>query len=86
MLDEPSTGLHAADIDRLMNQLNRLVDNGNTVVVVEHDMGIAAQSDWIIDVGPGAGVEGGRIVVEGPPATVAVHGASRTAPFLRAAL
>ena len=55
VLDEPTTGLHPADVDRLVTQLDALVDAGNTVIVVEHDMRVAAGSDWVIDVGPGAG-------------------------------
>ncbi len=86
VLDEPTTGLHPRDIDRLLVQLNRLVDAGNTVVVVEHDMRTVAQCDWAIDIGPGAGDAGGRIVVAGPPAEVATHPDSRTGPFLAEAL
>ena len=86
VLDEPTTGLHAADVERLLAQLERLVNAGNTVVVVEHDMQVIAASDWVIDVGPGAGDEGGRIVAEGPPDEVAKARGSRTAPYLRAAL
>jgi excinuclease ABC subunit A len=86
VLDEPTTGLHAADVARLMAQLQDLVDAGNTVVVVEHEMGVVADSDWVIDVGPGAGAEGGRIVAEGVPAEVASAPGSRTAPYLRAQL
>jgi excinuclease ABC subunit A len=83
VLDEPTTGLHPSDVEKLLLQLNVLVDAGNTVVVVEHDMQVIAASDWIIDVGPGAGDEGGTIVVQGTPETVAAHAASRTAPFLK---
>ncbi|WP_144111848.1 excinuclease ABC subunit UvrA [Paraburkholderia sp. BCC1886] len=83
ILDEPTTGLHPADVDRLMVQLQGLVDAGNTVVVVEHDMRVAAQSDWIIDVGPGAGDAGGTIVASGRPAEVALAADSRTANYLR---
>jgi excinuclease ABC subunit A len=83
VLDEPTTGLHPADVDRLMAQLDRLVDAGNTVVVVEHDMRVVAASDWVIDLGPGAGAEGGRIVAAGAPAVVAATADSRTAPYLR---
>ncbi len=83
VLDEPSTGLHPADVDRLMAQLQGLVDAGNTVVVVEHEMRLVGASDWVIDMGPGAGDEGGRIVASGTPAEVAHAAASRTAPYLR---
>ncbi len=86
VLDEPTTGLHPRDIDRLLVQLNRLVDAGNTVVVVEHDMRTVAQCDWVIDIGPGAGDHGGKIVGAGRPSEVASHPASRTAPYLKAAL
>jgi excinuclease ABC subunit A len=84
VLDEPTTGLHEADVEKLVAQLSGLVDAGNTVVVVEHDMSVVAQSDWVIDVGPGAGAEGGRVVAEGPPADVGASAESRTAPYLRA--
>ncbi|MFC0679341.1 excinuclease ABC subunit A [Lysobacter korlensis] len=86
VLDEPTTGLHAADVDRLMAQLHRLVDAGNTVVVIEHEMRVVAQADWVIDMGPGAGERGGRIVAEGRPADVAKVRESRTARYLAAAL
>jgi excinuclease ABC subunit A len=82
LLDEPTTGLHPADVDRLLVQLGRLVDEGNTVVVVEHDLRVVAQADWVIDLGPGAGDAGGRIVAEGPPGEVARAGRGRTAPYL----
>jgi len=82
VLDEPTTGLHPADVDRLMLQLQALVEAGNTVVAVEHDMRVAAQADWVIDMGPGAGAQGGRIVAQGTPAQVARAKASRTATFL----
>ncbi|HEY2091189.1 MAG TPA: excinuclease ABC subunit UvrA [Thermoanaerobaculia bacterium] len=83
ILDEPTTGLHPVDVQRLLAQLHRLVDAGNTVVVVEHDMQVIAASDWMIDLGPGAGDEGGRIVTAGPPRDVVNVKASRTAPYLR---
>jgi excinuclease ABC subunit A len=83
ILDEPTTGLHPADVDRLMVQLQGLADAGNTVVVVEHDMRVAAQSDWVIDVGPGAGDAGGTIVASGLPSDVAGQKDSRTAAYLR---
>ena len=86
VLDEPTTGLHPADVERLLAQLQRLVDAGNSVVVVEHDLSLVAAADWVIDLGPGAGEEGGRLVACGTPAQVAVSKDSRTAPYLRAAL
>jgi excinuclease ABC subunit A len=86
VLDEPTTGLHACDVDRLMLQLQGLVDAGHTVIVVEHEMRVAAQADWVIDVGPGAGGEGGRIVAQGTPGQVAAARESRTAPYLAACL
>ncbi|WP_309094301.1 excinuclease ABC subunit UvrA [Streptomyces sp.] len=82
LLDEPTTGLHPADVDVLMRQLHGLVDAGHTVIVVEHDMSVVAGADWVIDLGPGGGDEGGRIVVAGPPAQVARSAESRTAPYL----
>jgi len=82
VLDEPTTGLHPSDVEKLMAQLDGLVEAGNTVIVVEHDMRVVAGSDWVIDIGPGAGDEGGRIVAEGTPADVARAKESRTAPFL----
>lgn len=82
VLDEPTTGLHASDADRLLAQLQRLVEAGNTVVMIEHDMRSVAQADWVIDVGPGAGGAGGTIVAKGTPQQVARAKGSRTAPFL----
>ncbi|AFL90530.1 excinuclease ABC, A subunit [Terriglobus roseus DSM 18391] len=82
VLDEPTTGLHPSDVERLMKQLDGLVDAGNTVVVVEHDMYVVASSDWVIDIGPGAGDEGGKVVTAGTPAHVASHKGGKTAPFL----
>ena len=84
ILDEPTTGLHPADVTMLMAQLNGLVEAGNSVILVEHNMRVARSSDWIIDIGPGAGDDGGAIVAQGPPASVARSKASRTAPFLAA--
>lgn len=83
VLDEPTTGLHPSDVEKLLTQLNRLVEAGNTVIVVEHDMRVVAGSDWVIDIGPGAGEQGGNIVASGPPLEVARSGKSKTAPYLR---
>ncbi|CUT14138.1 Excinuclease ABC subunit A paralog of unknown function [Bradyrhizobium sp.] len=81
VLDEPTTGLHPSDVERLIAQLERIVDAGNSVVVVEHDMDVVSHSDWIIDLGPGAGDEGGRIVASGTPQEVAEAG-GKTAGYL----
>ncbi|MCP2014564.1 excinuclease ABC subunit A [Deinococcus sp. HSC-46F16] len=86
VLDEPTTGLHPADVERLTRQLGRLVDAGHTVIAVEHDLGVVTVSDWVIDIGPGAGEAGGRVVAEGPPGEVARAPGSRTAPYLARAL
>jgi excinuclease ABC subunit A len=86
VLDEPTTGLHPSDVEKLIVQLNKLVDAGNTVIVVEHDMQVVAGSDWVIDIGPGAGEEGGTIVVAGTPQEVARSRQSLTAPYLEKVL
>jgi len=86
LLDEPTTGLHPADVRLLLEQLQALVDAGNTVVVVEHNMHVVSQADWVIDLGPSGGDAGGRIVAQGTPASVAASVESRTAPYLAAAL
>ncbi|HUS04819.1 MAG TPA: hypothetical protein VMZ52_00875, partial [Bryobacteraceae bacterium] len=83
VLDEPTTGLHPSDVERLVTQLDGLVEAGNTVIVVEHDLHIMAASDYVIDIGPGAGDEGGRVVASGTPARVSEDRKSRTAPYLR---
>jgi excinuclease ABC subunit A len=82
IIDEPTVGLHAADVEKLMTQIDTLVDAGNTVVLAEHEMHVAAAADWILDMGPGPGDTGGRLVASGPPAAVARNSASRTAPYL----
>lgn len=82
ILDEPTTGLHPADVSMLMAQLDALVEAGNTVIMVEHDMQVASNSDWIIDIGPGAGDAGGQVVAQGTPEDVATSKISQTAPFL----
>jgi len=78
VLDEPTTGLHPSDVRRLVTQLDDLVERGNTVIVVEHDLDVIAASDYVIDMGPGAGDEGGRVVAVGPPAEVSAFERSRT--------
>ena len=82
ILDEPTTGLHPSDVEKLVAQLELLVDAGNTVICVEHDMRVVAGSDHVIDMGPGAGDEGGRIVASGTPTDVAASKRSRTATYL----
>ncbi|SCL45401.1 excinuclease ABC, A subunit [Micromonospora citrea] len=83
VLDEPTTGLHLADVDQLLALLDRLVDAGNTVVVIEHHQAVMAHADWLIDLGPGAGHDGGRIVFTGTPADLVAHGDTLTARHLR---
>ncbi len=82
ILDEPTTGLHFEDIRVLLQVLNKLVDKGNTVVVIEHNLDVIKTADWVIDLGPGGGKAGGRIVAEGTPEDVARSKESATAPFL----
>jgi len=82
-LDEPTTGLHFEDIRKLLGVLQRLVDNGNSVLVIEHNLDVVKSADWIIDLGPEGGDEGGRIVAEGTPEEVAAVSESYTGKFLR---
>jgi excinuclease ABC subunit A len=82
VLDEPTTGLHPSDVEKLLVQLNNLVDAGNTVVVVEHDMAVIQSSDWVVDIGPGAGDEGGKVLVAGSPSVVASSRESVTARYM----
>jgi len=87
LLDEPTVGLHMADVEKLIRVLHRLVDAGNTVVVIEHNLDVIAEADWLIDLGPAGGDRGGRVVAAGTPADVArraksSHTAAHLAPFL----
>jgi excinuclease ABC subunit A len=86
ILDEPTTGLHFADIERLLAVLSRLVDAGNTVVVIEHNLDVIKCADWIIDIGPEGGHGGGRVVAAGTPEQVAAHDTSYTGQWLKRAL
>jgi excinuclease ABC subunit A len=83
MLDEPTTGLHFADVKRLLTVLSRLVDQGNTVLVIEHNLDVIKTADWLIDLGPEGGSGGGQLVAEGSPEHVATIEASHTGRFLR---
>ncbi|MFL6552790.1 MAG: hypothetical protein ACJ8LV_05450, partial [Chthoniobacterales bacterium] len=82
----PTIGLHMADIELLLNVLHRLVDEGNTVIVIEHNLSVIAEADYIVDLGPEAGANGGEVVAFGTPEQVAKNRVSRTAPFLRKVL
>ena len=86
LLEEPTIGLHMADIELLLNVLHRLVDEGNTVIVIEHNLSVIAEADYIVDLGPEAGADGGEVVACGTPEQVAKNRVSRTAPFLRKVL
>jgi excinuclease ABC subunit A len=86
LLEEPTIGLHMADVDLLLKVLHRLVDEGNTVIVIEHNLSVIAEADYIVDLGPEAGANGGRVVAVGTPEQVSKSRTSRTAPFLRKTL
>jgi excinuclease ABC subunit A len=86
LLEEPTIGLHMADVELLLNVLHRLVDEGNTVIVIEHNLSVIAEADYVVDIGPEAGAQGGEIVATGTPEEVAKNRISRTAPFLREVL
>ena len=83
LLDEPTTGLHFEDIARLLVVLNKLVDKGNTVVVIEHNLDVIKCADWVVDMGPGGGEDGGQIVAEGTPSEITNASESSTGQFLR---
>jgi len=83
VLDEPTTGLHMQDVDNLIGLLDRLVDSGRTVIVIEHNLDVVARADWVIDLGPGAGHDGGRVIFEGPPRELVEARASLTGEHLR---
>jgi excinuclease UvrABC ATPase subunit len=84
VLDEPTTGLHLADVEQLLGLLDRLVDSGKSVIVIEHHQAVMARADWIIDLGPGAGHDGGRVVFEGTPADLVADGSTLTGEHLAA--
>jgi excinuclease UvrABC ATPase subunit len=84
VLDEPTTGLHLADVEHLLGLLNRLVDDGKSVIVIAHHQAVMAQADWIIDLGPGAGHDGGRVIFEGTPADLVEAGSTLTGKHLAA--
>jgi excinuclease UvrABC ATPase subunit len=82
VLDEPTSGLHLADVEQLLGLLDRLVDSGKSVIVIEHNLAVMAHADWIIDMGPGAGHDGGRIVFAGLPADLVAAGSTLTGQHL----
>jgi excinuclease UvrABC ATPase subunit len=82
VLDEPTTGLHLTDVDKLVALFDRLVDNDSTVIVIEHNLEVIARADWVIDLGPGAGRDGGRLVFQGTPAELVKAPGSLTGQFL----
>lgn len=86
LLDEPTTGLHFDDVAKLIEVLNKLVERGNTVVVIEHNLDVIKSADWVIDLGPGGGERGGKLVAAGTPETVAKRAGSATGEYLRAIL
>src|SRR5688500_6063680 len=86
VLDEPTTGLHLADLEQLLGLLDRLVDSGKSVIVIEHHLAVMAHADWIIDLGPGAGHDGGRIVCEGTPSDLVATRKTLTGEHLAAFL
>jgi excinuclease ABC subunit A len=86
ILDEPTTGLHAMDVEKLLTVLHRLVDSGNTVVVIEHNLDVIKTADWIVDLGPEGGDNGGKVIAKGTPAQLAKRKGSYTGKYLKAKL
>jgi excinuclease ABC subunit A len=86
ILDEPTTGLHFSDVSRLLGVLDRLADLGNTLIVIEHNLDVIRASDWVIDLGPGAGEAGGNVVAMGPPAAIVASAESLTGRFVGSAI
>ena len=86
VLDEPTTGLHFADVQKLMNALVRLVEHGNTVVVIEHNLDVIKTADWVVDLGPEGGAGGGRVVAQGPPEDIVAVAGSHTGRYLKPVL
>ena len=83
VLDEPTTGLHLADVEQMLGLLDRLVDSGKSVIVIEHHLAVMAHADWIIDLGPGAGQDGGQVVFTGTPSELVTKSETVTAQHLR---
>ncbi len=83
ILDEPTTGLHFEDVNVLMGVINRLVDRGNTVLIIEHNLDVVKSADWVIDIGPEGGKEGGQVLFEGTPENLIKNNKSETARFLK---
>ena len=86
ILDEPTTGLHFYDVEKLLKSFDALLAAGHSIVVVEHNLDVIASADWVIDLGPDAGDEGGRVVFSGTPEDLAAHGSGFTAEYLRKSL
>lgn len=83
LMDEPTTGLHPVDVEKFLLLLNRMVDKGNTVIVVEHNQQVIKAADWVIDLGPEGGIHGGKVIFTGTPADMFEHGVTATAEYLR---
>jgi len=86
ILDEPTSGLHFDDVKKLLEVLNRLVDAGNTMVIIEHNLDVIKNADFVVDLGPGSGTQGGEVIAAGIPEQIASHGESATGEYLRSVL